>query len=147
MGFKRTTTMKKLYIPYNSKLIEPARRNRVKQTEAEEKMWNEVLKNRQLKNYKFLRQKPIENFIADFYCAELMLVIEIDGGLHLKQKERDLLRSERLQDYGVKVLRYTNDEVMLNINKVRKDLENKVDKMVGVRSSPSLIREGVGGGF
>lgn len=79
--------MKRLYIPYNRKLVEKARENRKNQTEAENKIWNEILKDRQLKNYKFLRQKPLDNFIADFYCAELMLVIEVDGGYHKKESE------------------------------------------------------------
>ncbi len=123
--------MKKLYIPYNLKLVEIARENRKNPTQAEKKMWLKILKSKQFKNYKFLRQKPLDNFIADFYCAELMLVIEIDGDSHTRQKEYDILRSEKLDAYGIKVIRYTNDEIMLNIEGVYGDLKKKIKKCNG----------------
>lgn len=126
MGFP--SNMKKLYISYNPKLVEIARENRNNPTQAEEKMWLNVLKNRQFANYKFLRQKPLDNFIADFYCAELMLVIEIDGDSHARQKEYDILRSEKLEAHGIKVIRYTNDEIMFNIEKVYRNLKERIEK-------------------
>jgi very-short-patch-repair endonuclease len=115
--------MKNLYIPYNHKLLEIARENRKNPTPAEEKIWREVLQKKQFKNHKFLRQKPLHNFIADFYCAELMLVIEIDGEYHIKQKEYDVLRSDKLKEYGIRVIRYKNKDVLDNIERVREDLE------------------------
>lgn len=118
--------MKRLYIPYNRKLIEKARENRKNQTETESKLWNEVLKDRQLKNYKFLRQKPLNNFIADFYCAELMLIIEVDGDYHKKEKEYDILRSERLECYGIKVVRCPNNEILFNLEEVRQRLTKEI---------------------
>ncbi len=121
--------MKKLYIPYNSVLVEIARKNRKNQTQAEKKIW-QMLKNRNLKDYKFLRQKPLDNFIADFYCAELMLVIEVDGDLHSRQKEYDFLRSERLSGYGIRVIRYHNDEIVNNIFEVCHDLSSKIKDRV-----------------
>ena len=120
--------MKKLYIPYNPKLVEEARKNRKNQTQAEKKMWLNILKNRQFTNYKFLRQKPLDNFIADFYCAKLMLVIEIDGDSHTTQREYDTLRSEKLEEYGINVIRYTNDDVLSNIEEVYRDLKEKIKK-------------------
>lgn len=123
--------MKKLYIPYNKKLIEVARENRKHPTQAEKKIWSEVLRSKQFENYKFLRQKPLDNFIADFYCAELMLAIEIDGDSHATQKEYDILRSERLGAYGIKVIRYTNSDIMTNVEGVYGDLIKKVKKYGG----------------
>ncbi len=120
--------MKKLYIPYNPKLVEIARENRKKPTQAEKKMWLKVLKSKQFEKYKFLRQKPLDNFIADFYCAKLMLAIEIDGDSHTRQKEYDILRSKKLDAYGIKVIRYTNDEIMSNLEGVSHDLWNKIKK-------------------
>ncbi len=117
--------MKNPYISYNSKLIEVARENRKNQTPAENKMWS-ILKNRQINGYKFLRQKPLNNFIADFYCAELMLVIEVDGDSHIEQREYDMLRSEKLEEYGIKVIRYQNNEIISNIDKVFKNLKEKI---------------------
>lgn len=121
--------MKRLYVPYNRKLIEKARENRKRQTEAEDKLWNGVLKGRQLKNYKFLRQKPLDNFIADFYCAELMLIIEVDGDYHARQKDYDELRSEKLECYGIKVVRCQNDEILFNLEEVRKRLIKEVEEI------------------
>lgn len=128
--------MKSPYISYNSKLVEKARENRKNQTPVEKKMWS-ILQDRQLENYKFLRQKPLNNFIADFYCAELMLVIEVDGDSHIKQREYDILRSEKLEEYGIKVIRYQNDETMSNIEAVYKDLKKKIKSLP--QNSP-LIR-------
>lgn len=128
--------MKQPYIPYNKKLVEIARINRKNPTKAEDKMWHEALKDKRFENYKFHRQKPLDNFIADFYCPELMLVIEIDGDYHDTQKEYDTLRSEELNKYGINVLRYTNDEILFNISNVRKDLESKIN------SSPDKGRRG-----
>jgi len=123
--------MKKLYIPYNKKLIEVARENRKNPTQAEKEVWFKVLKSKQFENYKFLRQKPLDNFIADFYCAELMLVIEIDGDSHATQKEYDILRSEKLDAYGIKVIRYANSDIMTNVEGVYRDLKEKIKKRHG----------------
>lgn len=120
--------MKRFYIPYNQKLVEVARKNRKNSTQAENKIWYEVLKSKQFENYKFHRQKPLDNFIADFYCAELMLVIEIDGDSHAGQEEYDTIRSEKLNEYGIKVIRYTNNDVLFNIGGVYQDLKNKIKK-------------------
>ena len=67
---------------YNKKLKEFARRLRKQTTNAEVKLWNEVLRGRQMHGYTFLRQRPILYFIADFMCKELMLIIEVDGYTH-----------------------------------------------------------------
>ncbi len=121
--------MKKLYIPYNPKLVEEARKNRKNQTQAEKKMWFNILRNRQFANYKFLRQKPLDNFIVDFYCAELMLAIEIDGDSHIRQKEYDILRSEKLEAHGIKVVRYTNSDVLSNVEGVYRDLKERIENV------------------
>ena len=67
------------FLPYNKKLIALARENRKNPNPAEIKIWSEVLRMRQFATLKFLRQKPIDNYIVDFYCSKLRLVIEIDG--------------------------------------------------------------------
>ncbi|MCT4590161.1 MAG: endonuclease domain-containing protein [Carboxylicivirga sp.] len=86
-------------------------------TETEKKLWNK-LRNRQLSGLKFRRQHPINIFIADFYCHEKKIVIEVDGDIHKYQKEYDEGRTAELNDLGIKVLRFTNDEVCSNIRKV-----------------------------
>lgn len=128
--------MKLFYIPYNKKLVEIARINRKNPTQAENKLWREILKDKQFEKHKFHRQKPLNNFIADFYCPELMLVIEIDGDYHDTQKEYDTLRSDVLSDYGIQVIRYKNEEVLNNIDYVRRDLKEKIN------TSPDKGRRG-----
>ena len=67
-----------------------------------------------------LKQRPIDNFIVDFYCAKLKLVIEVDGDSHFTDegKESDRRRTEILEGYGLKVIRFTNDAVLDNFEAV-----------------------------
>jgi very-short-patch-repair endonuclease len=88
-------------------------------TEAEEHLWFE-LRNNQLDGYKFRRQHPLSIYIADFYCHKLKLVIEIDGGYH-QTEEQLRLDAERTTDIkfqGLKVIRFTNEEVLLKLPEV-----------------------------
>ncbi|MFI0399583.1 MAG: endonuclease domain-containing protein [Thiolinea sp.] len=102
------------YQPYHDHLVALARVNRKNPTPAEHKMWSEILRHRQLAGFKFLRQKPIDGYIVDFYCAALALVIEIDGDSHADKAEYDAVRTRILNAYDLQVIRYTNDEVLLN---------------------------------
>jgi very-short-patch-repair endonuclease len=111
-----------VYIPYKRKLTELARKNRNNPSPAEKKIWYEVLCRKQFEGYKFTRQKPIADFIVDFYCSKLQLVIEIDGDSHAESKEYDEVRTNVLNQYGLRVLRYTNRDVMNNIEGVYRDL-------------------------
>jgi very-short-patch-repair endonuclease len=110
------------YLPYKRKLIELARKNRSNPSPAEKKIWNEVLSRKQFKGYKFTRQKPLGGYIVDFYCSKLQLVIEIDGDSHAQNKEYDKTRTEILSQLRLKVLRYTNREVLNNLDGVYQNL-------------------------
>lgn len=110
------------YLPYKRHLVELARQNRNNPSPAEKKIWYEVLCRKQFKGYKFTRQKPIADFIVDFYCSKLRLVIEIDGDSHAENKEYDETRTNILNQYGLRVLRYTNQDVMNNLEGVYQDL-------------------------
>ncbi|MEJ7679706.1 MAG: endonuclease domain-containing protein [Segetibacter sp.] len=103
----------------NPKLYEYGKALRKETTEAEQKLW-EYLRDRKLNGLKFRRQHPLHNYIADFYCNEIKLVIEIDGGIHATKDnaEYDKGRTYELQELGVTVLRFWNDEVMNNIKMV-----------------------------
>ena len=114
------------YIPYNPNLKEKARENRKNPTPAEKKIWYQVLRNKQFSHLKFTRQKPLDEYIVDFYCAELMLAIEIDGDSHADQEEYDKRRTARLNELGIEVIRYTNQDVMHNLDGVLDDLQTKV---------------------
>jgi very-short-patch-repair endonuclease len=111
--------MKKLHQGANPELFRFARQNRKKSTEAEGMLWAE-LRNRQLRGFKFRRQHPVANYIADFYCMECNLVVEIDGDYHQssEQKFYDEARTSRLGALGITVIRFTNDEVIKSIEKV-----------------------------
>ncbi|MDB5281180.1 MAG: hypothetical protein JWO06_255 [Bacteroidota bacterium] len=110
-------------------LFEFAKRMRYAPTEAERLMW-QILSNSEFRKYKFRRQHPIASFIADFYSHPLLLVIEIDGGYHLKteQREYDIFRDEDIQAMGITVLRFLNNEIKeqpgVAINKL-KDIISK----------------------
>jgi very-short-patch-repair endonuclease len=117
------------YLPYNKKLTSLARQNRSNPTKAESKIWKEVLRMRQFAEYKFLRQKPVGGYIVDFYCSELRLVIEIDGDSHAETVEYDEERTKLLNSLGLHVIRYTNDDVLQNIEGVYDDLHKAITAM------------------
>ncbi|MDI1303527.1 MAG: endonuclease domain-containing protein [bacterium] len=96
-----------------------AKKLRENQTEAEEKLWLAV-KNNQIEGYKFRRQHPLSVYIADFYCHALKLVIEIDGGYHLSYEQRllDEKRTSDIEFQGSKVIRFTNEEILLQLPEV-----------------------------
>ncbi|NCR53006.1 MAG: endonuclease domain-containing protein [Microcystis aeruginosa L211-07] len=105
------------HLPYNPKLVERAKELRKNMTKAERKLWYEYLKNFQ---YRVHRQRPIDQFIVDFYCPELKLVIEIDGDSHNSEdaQSHDLERTQILAGYGLTVIRFTNQEVLSNFEGV-----------------------------
>ncbi len=90
-------------------------------------MWN-YLKNKQLKGYDFHRQKPIDEFIVDFFCSELMLAIEVDGESHYGNEVYDLQRQNRLEQLGVSFLRFDDMEVRHNLDVVLKRIEEWICK-------------------
>lgn len=111
------------FLPYDKNLVARARELRKEATEAENLFWNKVLKNKELEKFKFTRQKPLDHFIVDFYCASLCLIIEIDGEIHNFQKTRDKERDNLLeQKFGLKILRYTNEQILTNPEKIIREL-------------------------
>lgn len=103
---------------------------RKEQTQAEEIFW-QAIRNRQIKNRKFVRQFAIpfdyENkkrfFIADFYCHESKLIVEIDGKIHENQKGYDILRTHILNNLGYNIVRFKNEDVLQGLDEVIKNLE------------------------
>lgn len=118
--------MRNKIIPYNPKLKEYARQLRKARVLSEVILWKEI-KNRAL-NVEFHRQVPIDEYIVDFYCHELMLAIEIDGSIHEVEvvKINDARRQKKLESFGVKFIRFTDFEVKNNLEFVLRDLERKV---------------------
>ncbi len=89
-------------------------------------MWNGVLRMRHFADCKFSRQKPIADFIVDFYCSALRLAIEIDGDTHVEAVEYAVARTAALNARGITVVRYANDEVLKNLSGVYDDLMRKI---------------------
>ena len=108
--------MRHRIIPYNPILKERARRLRKNMTPGEVKLW-QYLKRKQLRGYDFDRQRPIDQFIVDFYCKQLMLAIEIDGSSHdsAEAQRRDHDRQTQLEALGVRFLRFREGEVRRNV--------------------------------
>lgn len=104
--------------------FEKAKRLRKKMTLAEKTLWSE-LKNKKFNGYKFRRQHPIHFFIVDFYCHELGLIIEVDGKYHdnAAQIKKDQERTALLKSQNLKLVRFTNDEVMHEMKNVKEKLE------------------------
>ncbi|MEE8563439.1 MAG: endonuclease domain-containing protein [Alphaproteobacteria bacterium] len=96
---------------------ERARALRARPTDAERKLW-EVLRNRQLEGHRIRRQAPIGRYIADFVCFERKLVVEVDGGQHATDRDRDAARTAWLESQGFRVLRFWNNDVLGNIGGV-----------------------------
>ena len=105
-------------------IFDKAKALREKMTSAELLLW-EQLKGKKILGLRFRAQHPIDIFIADFYCHPLKLIIEIDGGIHKNkdQKEHDIGRTTELNEWGIKVVRFTNEEVVQDIEKVIQEIK------------------------
>lgn len=112
-------------LKYLEQLTWAAKINRHKMTKAESKIWYEFLKNRPL-NYKFTRQKPLDRFILDFYCSELLLIVEIDGGYHIEKQNYDKERDKYLSCLNIETIRFKNEEVLNDLEKVKDEIERKI---------------------
>lgn len=114
---------KRKIIPYNPALKEKARRLRNNSTKSEILLW-QFLKKKQMLGYDFHRQKPLDKYIVDFFCNELMLAIEIDGESHHGKEKYDANRQKQLEDLGIRFLRFEDTEIFYNLEEVLKTIEN-----------------------
>jgi very-short-patch-repair endonuclease len=117
------TYLARLRIGAREQTQQNARELRQRQTQAEEKLWS-LLRNRQLNGKKFRRQHAMADFVADFYCNECKLALELDGNAHVntESKENDRSRSASLNQLGITVLRFWNYEVLKNPDQVLKKI-------------------------
>jgi very-short-patch-repair endonuclease len=114
--------MKSKRIRASASVQQRAKELRQRMTPAEHILW-ERLRDRRLAGLKFRRQHPTEACIADFYCAEAHLVIEIDGGIHHEHTEADIFRSQELEAQGYRVIRFTNQRVGSDLESVLADIQ------------------------
>ncbi len=114
---------------YNGKNIKRAQALRKNATKQEKKLWYEFLAKYPVR---FQRQKAIDNFIADFYCHKAKVIIEIDGSEHYTEKgeKKDQFRTEIIESYGLKVIRFTNREVERQFKEVCKYIDITVNERI-----------------
>ena len=130
--------MKRKIIPYNPKLKELARELRNNSTKAEIILWLK-LKNKQLYGYDFHRQKPIDIYIVDFFCQELMLAIEVDGYSHQFEDVyfKDVTKENKLNEFDISVLRFTDDQVLKDMKNVLRAIEFYIEEYEKHTPNPS----------
>ena len=115
---------KRKIIPYNPKLTALARKLRNESTETEIYLWLK-LKEKQMYGYDFHRQKPIDNYILDFFCYDLLLGIEVDGYSHeiLEVYNKDKIKEKRMNELGITILRFSDFEVLRDMENVIRAIE------------------------
>jgi very-short-patch-repair endonuclease len=130
--------MKRKIIPYNPQLKELAKKLRQNMTFSEVKLWNE-LKNGQMMGYDFDRQRPVGNYIVDFYCKDLRLAIEVDGVTHVDEQVmlNDKIRQHELEVLGVSFLRF---DALLVVNKVESAIK-EIEKWILVYEERNEVNE------
>jgi very-short-patch-repair endonuclease len=102
-------------------IFERAKYLRENMTDTEKILWNELKLNK-IDGYRFKAQHPIDIYVVDFYCHKAKLVIEIDGKMHEFQKNEDISRADEIKSFGLKVIRFSN-------NDIRKNLTNVIEKI------------------
>ena len=112
---------------FSEQQLDRARNLRERMTDAERKLWYEFLRPHPLKFYK---QRPMGPFILDFYCHELSLAIEVDGGQHYTDRgiAHDRARTTFLENHGIKVLRFSDTDVLTRFDSVCDAIQLELDK-------------------
>lgn len=123
------------FIKYNPKLKERARELRKNSTPSEIELWKS-LRAGQMQGYTFNRQKPLDNYIVDFYNRKLKLVIEIDGDSHDGKQEYDKKRQQKLESLGCTVIRFYDHDVMRHIEGVLYKIEQTIKKIEKDKNIP-----------
>ena len=115
-------------------LLERARAMRHEAAPAEQKLW-QCVRGRQLCGYKFRRQQPLPPYVADFFCAEAKLVVELDGESHGERQAYDARRTQRLVRGGLNVIRFENDDVFHFLDSVLEEILRECERLA---SHPSV---------
>ncbi|MBR3763735.1 MAG: endonuclease domain-containing protein [Clostridia bacterium] len=128
------------FVPKNPAILPRARALRKNMTPQERHLWYDFLRDYPVKIYK---QRPIESFIADFYCSSALLVIEIDGSQHFTEQglAYDRERSAIFQSYGIQVIRFTNHEVDTQFNSVCSQIMRTIkERILLISKNPAKSR-------
>ena len=123
--------MKRKLIYYNPRLKTFARNLRNHGTKSEIILWK-YLKGKKMRGFDFHRQKPIDNYIVDFFCFKLMLAIELDGITHSFEKQiiKDRIKEKRLNQIGISVIRFDDEEVYGHVDYVLTTIEGYIDEYI-----------------
>ena len=141
MVYLGRSVTREMYFGAKPDMFRMADRMRKNPTEVEKILWKHIKKFRS-EGYVFRRQHPIDFYIADFYCHRLKLVIEVDGEIHETEKtrEHDDGRTGHLEHFGIKVIRFTNEEVINNNEFVIEQIKGYINEL----ASPALLEAGDG---
>ena len=118
--------------------IHKAKLLRKRMTNAETVLWA-VLRKHQVLGCRFRRQQPIGHYIVDFFCFETLLAVEIDGESHLGKEEYDNLRLSELKDLGIKVIIFSNEEVLDDLNTVILKIRSKINEIRILRKEKNVL--------
>ena len=133
--------MRHSIIPYNPTSKERARAVRKNMTRGEALLWTK-LSRKQICGYDFDRQRAIDDYIVDFYCKDLRLAIEIDGWSHAVKGARDVARQKRLESLGIQFLRFTEREVVADLQSVADQVEMWVQQQRARKPTPNPSKGG-----
>jgi very-short-patch-repair endonuclease len=120
-----------MYFGATPDIFKKAKELRRYETEAEKMLWAKLCRN-QIMGLQFRRQHPINRYIVDFYCVKIKLVIEVDGNIHEipENKVYDIGRSQILNDFGITVIRFSNNQIIDDIENVLKLIHEKVKQLI-----------------
>jgi very-short-patch-repair endonuclease len=120
-----------MYYGTTPDIFKKAKGLRRRETEAEKRLWAKLCRN-QMFGLQFRRQHPINRFIADFYCVRIKFVIEVDGSIHElpENKDYEIERSEIFNDFGISVIRFSNDQIIEDIDGAIKEIEKNVRQLL-----------------
>ena len=139
MVYLGKTIEREMYYGAKPDLFKLAKEMRKNPTESERILWK-ILRKLRAQGFLFRQQHPIDIFIADFYCHKLKLIIEVDGEIHFNDKaqEHDDGRTGELDKFGIKIIRFTNEQVI----KDQEFVINQINKYITVSASPALLGAG-----
>ncbi len=116
------------------RVVAKARKLRRSSTDVERKLWHRI-RDKQIDEFRFRRQRPIGKYIVDFVCLDAMLIVELDGGQHAEDAAYDQKRTAFLESLGYRVLRFWNNEVIENMDGVLQRLQ---ENLLRSRANPTL---------
>jgi adenine-specific DNA-methyltransferase len=127
-------------------IVAAARKLRRSSTDVERKLWHRI-RDKQIEDFRFRRQRPIGKYIVDFVCLDAMLIIEVDGSQHAEAIAADVARTQFLESLGYRVVRFWNNEVIDNVEGVLERVREALLQLATSNPTPTLPLAGEGAGY